>query len=103
MNSLHTDPLTKIYGDIAQPVRALNGVNLNVEEGEFLAIMGPSGSGKSTLLYLLGGLESPTSGKILLRNTDLSTMNDDALSEMRRKQIGFIFQFFNLIPVLTAR
>jgi putative ABC transport system ATP-binding protein len=102
MNIVRTDSLTKIYGDAAHGVRALDSINLTVEAGEFLAIMGPSGSGKSTLLYLLGGVEVPTSGKIWLRETDLSTMNDDALSEMRRKQIGFIFQFFNLIPVLTA-
>jgi putative ABC transport system ATP-binding protein len=102
MSLLRTEALTKVYGD-GQSIRAVDGVNLTVEDGEFLAIMGPSGSGKSTLLYLLGGLERPTSGKVWLRERDLSTMNDDALSELRRKQLGFVFQFFNLIPVLRAR
>jgi putative ABC transport system ATP-binding protein len=103
MQLVHTESLTKIYGDSRQPVRALQDVNLTVDEGEFLAVMGPSGSGKSTLLYLLGGLEHPTSGKVLLRDQDLNTLNDDALSRLRRTQLGFVFQFFNLIPVLTAQ
>src|SRR5262249_17981115 len=103
MQLVHTESLTKIYGDSSQPVRALQDVTLNVDEGEFLAVMGPSGSGKSTLLYLLAGLERPTSGKVLLRNQDLNTLNDDALSRLRRTQLGFVFQFFNLIPVLTAQ
>jgi putative ABC transport system ATP-binding protein len=80
----------------------VQGVNLRVEEGEFLAVMGPSGSGKSTLLYMLGGLERPTSGNVLLRDKDLNTLNDDELSQLRRTQMGFVFQFYNLIPVLTA-
>jgi putative ABC transport system ATP-binding protein len=100
---VHTDSLTKVYGDAAHPVHALNGVNLSVEAGEFVAIMGPSGSGKSTLLYLLGGLERPTSGTVWLRDADLSKLDDDALSRRRRTDLGFVFQFFNLIPVLTAR
>ncbi|HVO43368.1 MAG TPA: ABC transporter ATP-binding protein [Aggregatilineales bacterium] len=103
MTLVHTESLSKVYGSAAQPVQALNSVNLAVDEGEFVAIMGPSGSGKSTLLYLLGGLDKPTSGRTWLRDADLSTLNDDALSTIRRKDIGFIFQFFNLIPVLTAR
>src|SRR5581483_5410137 len=73
------------------------------DSGEFLAVMGPSGSGKSTLLYLLGGLERPSSGKVRLQDKDLSSLNDDALSQLRRTQLGFVFQFYNLIPVLTAR
>jgi putative ABC transport system ATP-binding protein len=100
---VRADGLSKVYGDAAHSVRALNQINLSVTEGEFLAIMGPSGSGKSTLLYMLGGLEQPTSGTVWLRNADLSKLNDDALSEVRRKKLGFVFQFFNLIPVLTAR
>jgi putative ABC transport system ATP-binding protein len=103
MQLVYTEALTKIYGDTSQPVHALQGVNLIVDEGEFLAVMGPSGSGKSTLLYLVGGLERPTSGKVLLRDNDLNALNDDALSQLRRTQMGFVFQFYNLIPVLTAR
>jgi putative ABC transport system ATP-binding protein len=99
---VRTEALSRFYGTETQPVRALNEVTMTVEAGELLAIMGPSGSGKSTLLYLLGGLEIPSSGTVWLRDKDLSRMNDDALSELRRKELGFVFQFFNLIPVLTA-
>jgi putative ABC transport system ATP-binding protein len=81
----------------------LNTINLSVEEGEFLAIMGPSGSGKSTLLYLLGGLDRPTSGKVWLKDADMSALNDDDLSRLRRTSLGFVFQFFNLVPVLSAQ
>ncbi len=103
MSIVRTEALTKVYGTGSQPIVALDSVNLAVEEGEFLAIMGPSGSGKSTLLYLLGGLDRPTSGKVFLRDTDLSTLSDDALSRLRRTSLGFVFQFFNLVPVLSAR
>ncbi len=103
MSIVHTESLTKVYGAASAPIYALNEVSLAVDEGEFLAIMGPSGSGKSTLLYLLGGLERPTSGKIWLRDADTSTLNDDALSKLRRQSLGFVFQFYNLIPVLTAQ
>ncbi len=103
MSIIHTESLTKTYGGTDQLIYALNAVNLVVEEGELLAIMGPSGSGKSTLLYLLGGLDKPTSGKVWLRDADMSLMNDDALSRLRRESLGFVFQFFNLVPVLTAR
>ena len=102
MQLIRTESLTKIYGDADQPVHAVKDINLSVEDGEFIAVMGPSGSGKSTLLYMLGGLERPTSGKVLLRDQDLSKLNDDALSRVRRTQMGFVFQFYNLIPVLTA-
>ena len=102
MQLIRTESLTKIYGDADQPVHAVQDINLSVEDGEFIAVMGPSGSGKSTLLYMLGGLERPTSGKVLLRDQDLSKLNDDALSRVRRTQMGFVFQFYNLIPVLTA-
>src|SRR5579859_6888883 len=100
MQLVHTESLTKIYGDSAQPVRAVQDVKLDVESGEFVAVMGPSGSGKSTLLYMLGGLEQPTSGKVILRDQDIYALNDDALSRLRRTQVGFVFQFYNLIPVL---
>jgi putative ABC transport system ATP-binding protein len=83
-------------------VPALRGVSLQVKKGEFLVIMGPSGSGKSTLLNLLGGLDYPTSGKVLINNQDISKMPDAALTELRAREIGFIFQFYNLVPVLTA-
>jgi putative ABC transport system ATP-binding protein len=91
---------TYILGKV--PVEALRGVNLKVEEGEFLSILGPSGSGKSTLLNLIGALDKPTSGKLLIENVDISTLNDGELADLRRK-IGFVFQFFNLIPRFTAR
>ncbi|HEX2622186.1 MAG TPA: ATP-binding cassette domain-containing protein, partial [Phototrophicaceae bacterium] len=103
MSIIHTEALTKVYGAANQPIYALNAVNLEVEEGEFLAIMGPSGSGKSTLLYLLGGLDRPSSGKVWLRNSSMTDLNDDDLSRLRRQSLGFVFQFFNLIPVLTAQ
>jgi putative ABC transport system ATP-binding protein len=102
MQVVRTEGLTRIYGDVSHRVYALNDVTFSVNEGEFVAIMGPSGSGKSTLLYLLGGLERPTSGKVWLKGDDLSTLDDDALSRIRRTELGFVFQFFNLIPVLTA-
>ncbi|MEO8612895.1 MAG: ABC transporter ATP-binding protein [Chloroflexota bacterium] len=103
MSILHTDSLTKVYGDATQPIYAVNDVNLAVEEGEFLAIMGPSGSGKSTLLYLLGGLDKPSSGSVWLQDANMSGLNDDDLSRLRRESLGFVFQFFNLIPVLSAQ
>lgn len=84
------------------PVEALRGVNLKVEEGEFLAVLGPSGSGKSTLLNMIGALDKPTEGKVFIENIDISTLNDNQLADLRCK-IGFVFQFFNLIPRLTAR
>jgi putative ABC transport system ATP-binding protein len=84
------------------PVNALRGVNLKVESGDFLAILGPSGSGKSTLLNLIGALDKPTEGKMLIEGVDVSTLNDGQLADLRRR-IGFVFQFFNLIPRFTAR
>jgi putative ABC transport system ATP-binding protein len=102
MAILRTESLTKTYGSPDKPIYAVNELNLSVDEGEFVAIMGPSGSGKSTALYLIGGLERPTSGKVWLRDSDISTLNDDALSRLRRESLGFVFQFFNLIPVLSA-
>ncbi len=103
MSIVRTESLTKIYGDAVRQVCALDHVSLSIETSEFVAIMGPSGSGKSTLLYLLGGLEKPTSGQVWINQQDLRAMNDDRLSQLRRQQIGFVFQFFNLIPVLTAQ
>lgn len=102
MPLLKTVDLIKEYkmGEIT--VAALKGINITVEEGEFVAIMGPSGSGKSTLLHLLGGLDTPTQGEIYLNGIALSTMSDDQITKLRRRMIGFIFQFYNLIPTLTA-
>ena len=91
---------TYVLGKV--PVNALRGVNLKVESGDFLAILGPSGSGKSTLLNLIGALDKPTEGKMLIEGVDVSTLNDSQLADLRRR-IGFVFQFFNLIPRFTAR
>ena len=94
--------LKKIYMLGKIPVEALRGVNLKVESGDFLAVLGPSGSGKSTLLNLIGALDKPTAGKMLIDGVDISTLNDNQLADLRRR-IGFVFQFFNLIPRFTAR
>ena len=94
--------LKKTYMLGKVPVEALRGVNLKVENGDFLSILGPSGSGKSTLLHLIGALDKPTEGKVFIEGVDVSTLNDNQLADLRRK-IGFVFQFFNLIPRFTAR
>jgi putative ABC transport system ATP-binding protein len=98
---VQTVNLKKTYMLGKVPVNALRGVNLEVESGDFLAIVGPSGSGKSTLLNMIGALDKPTEGKVLIDGVDVSALNDDRIAEMRR-HIGFVFQFFNLIPRLTA-
>jgi putative ABC transport system ATP-binding protein len=95
--------LEKTYSDRGVPVRAVRGVNLDVEAGEFLAIVGPSGSGKTTLLNTLGGLDRPTSGSVMIDGQDIWAMKSGALVEFRLRHIGFVFQAYNLIPVLTAR
>ena len=94
--------LTKVYGKGDTAVTALDHVNLRIERGEFVAVMGPSGCGKSTLLHLLGGLDRPTSGAVKIDGQSLSELSDTALAELRRRRIGFVFQFFNLIPVLDS-
>lgn len=99
---LKTENLTKIYKIGKVEVPALRGVSLEIETGEFVAIMGPSGCGKSTLLHLLGGLLSPTSGRILIGDEDLSKVSDAQRTDIRRRKIGFVFQRFNLFPTLTA-
>jgi putative ABC transport system ATP-binding protein len=99
---LKTENLVKSYKVGKVEVPALRGVSLEIEEGEFVAIMGPSGCGKSTLLHLLGGLLSPTSGKILIDGEDLSKVSDAQRTDIRRRKIGFVFQRFNLFPTLTA-
>ena len=102
MSLVQTNQLTKVYGKGDTRVKALDQVNLAVEAGNFVAVMGPSGCGKSTLLHLLGGLDKPTGGEVLIDGQPLSGLNDQALAELRRRKIGFVFQFFNLIPVLDA-
>jgi putative ABC transport system ATP-binding protein len=97
-----TEALRKVYGEGATEVCALDGVDLSVEPGEFVAVMGPSGCGKSTLLNMIGGLDHPTSGRVSIDGSDLTDLSDDKLTELRRRRIGFVFQFFNLIPVLDA-
>src|SRR5437773_1008684 len=100
--ALETRDLTKVYGSGDTAVHALDGVNLSVAAGEMVAIMGPSGSGKSTLLHLLGALETPSSGEISLAGQRFDGMDDGDLTKLRRDRIGFVFQFFNLLPTLTA-
>jgi len=95
--------LTKIYGTGAGEVQALRGVDLDIARGETLVLLGPSGSGKSTLLNILGGLDRPTTGQVLFAGRDLTAANDAELTQYRRQSVGFIFQFFNLMPSLTAR
>ena len=99
----HTDSLTKIYCTGAVGVHALRGVDLDIFESEVLVLLGPSGSGKSTLLNILGGLDTPSAGKVMFRDRDLTRMTDRALTLYRREHVGFVFQFYNLIPSLTAR
>lgn len=103
MEILRVENLTKIYGSGNNKVVALNNVSFSVEKGEFVSIVGASGSGKSTLLHLLGGVDRPTSGKVLINDTDIFKMNDDELAIFRRRQVGLIYQFYNLIPILNVR
>ncbi len=102
MEILRMDHLTKVYGTGENAVRAVDDVSFSVEKGEFLAIIGPSGSGKSTLLHILGGVDRPTSGKVFLGGQDVYAQSEDALTIFRRRQVGLIYQFYNLIPVLTV-
>ncbi len=103
MNIIEIRNLTKVYDAKTIPVYALNGVDLVFREGEFTSIVGPSGSGKTTLLNLMGGLDSPSSGEIIIDNTDITGLKSRKLIEFRLRNIGFVFQSFNLIPVLTAK
>ena len=102
MTILKTLDLKKYYGDGDTQVKALDGVNFKVEEGEFVAVVGTSGSGKSTLLHMIGGLDRPTSGKVEVAGKDIFTLKDDELTIFRRRKIGFIFQSYNLVPVLSV-
>lgn len=102
MEILRVENLCKTYGDGETAVKALDNVSLHVEKGEFVAIIGPSGSGKSTLLHILGGVDRPTSGKVFIEDTDIYSLNETNLAVFRRRQIGLIYQFYNLIPVLNV-
>ena len=102
MEILRVENLTKIYGKGANEVRALDGVSFSVNKGSFVAVIGPSGSGKSTLLHILGGVDRPTSGKVYLNGQDVYAQNEEALAIFRRRQVGLIYQFYNLIPVLDV-
>ena len=102
MNILETQELKKIYGNGETAVHALDGVNFAVEKGEFVAIVGMSGSGKSTLLHMLGGLDRPTSGSVTVDGKDIFSLKDEALTIFRRRKIGFVFQSYNLVPVLNV-
>lgn len=94
--------VSRVYKSGDHELKALDGVNLSLEEGKFVVILGPSGAGKSTLLNLLGGLDSPTSGKIYVQGRDISTLSGDELAEYRAEKVGFVFQFYNLVPTLTV-
>lgn len=102
MNVLKTENLTKIYGNGNTEVIALNNANISVEQGQFVSVIGTSGSGKSTLLNMLGGLDNPTSGKVFVDGKDIFSLESDALTIFRRRKIGFVFQSFNLVPVLNV-
>lgn len=102
MELIRVESLSKIYGDRDNPVYALNNVSFSINKGEFVAIIGPSGSGKSTLLHILGGVDKPTGGKVYMDGCDVYEQNDDRLAVFRRRQVGIIYQFYNLIPVLNV-
>jgi len=102
MEILRTENLCKTYGSGETKVEALKNANISINKGEFVAVVGPSGSGKSTLLHLLGGVDKPTSGKVFVDNIDIYSLNEKQLAIFRRRKVGFVFQFYNLIPVLTA-
>lgn len=103
MEVLRVENLTKVYGSGENKVHALDGVSFSVEQGEFVAIIGPSGSGKSTLLHILGAVDEPTSGKVIMDGKDVFSQKEEALAIFRRRQVGLIYQFYNLIPVLDVK
>ncbi len=103
MEILRTENLTKIYGSGDNQVKALDGVSFSVQKGEFLSIIGPSGSGKSTLIHILGGVDHPTDGKVFVGGKDIYACTDEQLAIFRRREVGLIYQFYNLIPVLNVR
>ncbi len=99
---VHASDVTRIYGEGETAVNALQGVSLDIPQGDLTAIMGPSGSGKSTLMHILAGLDKPTAGDVSIAGTDITRLGDGDLTKLRREHIGFVFQFFNLLPMLTA-
>ena len=103
MELLRVEHLSRYYGEGPAQVKALDDVSFSVEKGEFVALMGPSGSGKSTLMHLLGGVDKPTAGQVWVQGTDLYKLNETALAIFRRRQIGLVYQFYNLLPVLNVR
>lgn len=103
MELLKCESIRKTYGKGTNQVTALNGIDLSVSKGQFVAIVGASGSGKSTLLHILGSVDQPTSGRVIIEGTDLSTLNQDQAAVFRRRKVGLVYQFYNLIPTLTVR
>lgn len=103
MEILRCEGITKVYGSGGNQVTALDGIDLSVEKGEFVAIIGASGSGKSTLLHILGSVDKPTAGKVMIEGTDISTLNRTESAIFRRRKVGLVYQFYNLIPTLTIR
>ena len=102
MGNIKTVNIVKEFGEKENKVRVLNDINIEINDGEFVSLMGPSGSGKSTLLYLVGGLDKPTSGKVLINDKDIAKLSDSEMSKLRRRDIGFVFQFYNLVQNLTV-
>ena len=103
MEILKCDGIRKVYGEKNNQVIALNGIDLSISKGEFVALVGASGSGKSTLLHILGSVDKPTSGKVVIDGTELSTLNRTQAAVFRRRKVGLVYQFYNLIPTLTVR
>lgn len=102
MEILRVENLTKVYGEGSNQVKALDNVSFTVDKGEFVAVVGASGSGKSTLIHLIGGVDKPDGGKVIVGGTDVYAQKEEELAIFRRRQIGLIYQFYNLIPVLTV-
>ena len=102
MGNIKTINIVKEFGEKQNKVRVLDDINIEIKDGEFVSLMGPSGSGKSTLLYLIGGLDKPTSGKVMINDKDISKLSDTEMSKLRRRDIGFVFQFYNLVQNLTV-
>ena len=103
MEILRVENLSKVYGKDDTEIKALNDVSFSIERGEFVAIIGASGSGKSTLLHIIGGIDTPTTGKVYIEKTDISKLDENSLTVYRRRNIGFIYQFYNLVPVLNVK
>ncbi len=102
MSIIKVEKLNKVFGNNGNTARVLNDIDLEINKGEFVSLMGASGSGKSTLLYLIGGLDKPTSGKVYINDEDINKLKENAMSKLRRKDIGFVFQFYNLVQNLTV-